>query len=163
MALIFHGEGSKSLELDFLERLRFVVRSVPKGSLTLHTDPKADYVGFKIVPSNPKSAGVAGEASTQGGIAFNVGAATTVELSKAKLDFFFEICVALFTRGAHEQTIYAPTGRVLYSVMLVEIGARKVRLGGHQLFWWLFPRRVTKSVVYDPYYRRSGLDEGVGS
>jgi len=98
------------------------------------------------------AAGIKGQASTQGGIAFKVGRSTTVELSSPNQDRFFEICEAILTSHFTEFVTYGSNGRVLRSRIPLEIKGRKVRLGGHQLFWWLFPNKRKEQFPYKPYY-----------
>ena len=132
-------------------RLETVVQALPPDSATLQTGPEIDCVAFKIFPTNQNSAAIEGQASTQGGIAFKVGRATTVELSISQVDRFFRICEAIFASHMTEFLIYGSRGRVLYSRVWLEIKGRKARLGGHQLFWWLFPNRHKESFYYEPY------------
>jgi hypothetical protein len=141
-----------SFERNFLLSLETIARALPPHAATLQTESAADYVTFRISPANDQSAILVGEASTQGGIAFRVGRATTVELSKSNEDRFFQICEAVFSSHFTEFVTYSATGRVLCSRIQLKIKGRKVRLGGHQLFWWLFPNRRKEQFPYKPYY-----------
>ncbi len=141
-----------SFERNFLVRLETLIQVLPPASADLQTRPETDYVAFRILPTNQNSAAIEGQASTQGGIAFKVGRATTVELSRPSEDHFFQICEAIFRSHFTEFIIYSSKGRVLYSRIALEINGRKIRLGGHQLFWWLFPNRRNEQFHYQPYY-----------
>lgn len=139
-------------ERNFLLRLQTVARALPPHAATLQTESEADYITFRISPTNEESAPLEGQASTQGGIAFRIGRATTVELSNSREDLFFQICEAVFSSHFTEYVIYGSTERILYSRIRLEIKGRKVRLGGHQLFWWLFRNRRREQFHYKPYY-----------
>jgi hypothetical protein len=138
-------------ERSFLERLEGVVQALPGNAATLQTESSADYVIFKIFPTNRNSAPIEGEASTQGGIALKIGRATRVELSTNAEDRFFLICRAVFTSHFTESLISTSKGRTLYSRIVLSIDGRQIRLGGHQLFWWLFPNKRKELFSYAPY------------
>src|SRR5260370_15581179 len=139
-------------ERNFLVRLETVVQVLPPHTATLQTKSEIDCLTFRISPTIQESATIEGQASTQGGIAFRVGRATSVELSMSNEDRFFQICEAVFSSHFTEFVIYSSTGRVLYSRIQLVIKGRKVRLGGHQLFGWLFPNRRKEQFPYKPYY-----------
>jgi hypothetical protein len=139
-------------EKNFLVRLETVVQALPPHTATLQTTPEIDCLTFRISPTNQESASIEGQASTQGGIAFRVGRATTVELSGFNEDRFVQICEAIFSSHFTEFVIYGSTGRILHSRIELEVKGHKVRLGGHQLFWWLFPNRRNEHFPYKPYY-----------
>lgn len=143
----------QSFERNFLVRLETVINALPPDTSILRTGPEVDSVAFRIFPTNQNSAPIVGQASTQGGIAFKVGRATTVELSRPNEDRFFQICEAVFTSHFTESVIYGSAGRVLYSRIRLEVKGHRIRLGGHQLFWWLFPNRREHQFRYEPYYR----------
>jgi hypothetical protein len=140
-----------SFESDFLKSLETVVRVLPVHAASLQTKLELDCLTFRISPTNQESAIIEGQASYQGGIAFRVGRGTTVELSTSSGERFFQICEAVFGSHFTELLIYSSTGRVLYSRIQLEIKGRRVRLGGHQLFWWLSPRRCKQQFFYQPY------------
>jgi len=141
-----------TFEERFSVRLVEVMQALPPGTAALETEFGYDWVNFGIIPKNQWSAAIQGHASTQGGIAFKVGRATTVELSLPEVDRFFQICQAVFGSHFTELVIYDSTGRVLYSRIQLEIEGHRVRLGGHRLFWWLFPKRRREQFLYKPYY-----------
>ena len=135
----------------FSERLRALVRSLPADTATLELGGDNDVVTFTISPSNQRAATIKGEASPQGGINFRVGRGTFVEASTSKEQWFLLLCAAVFASRFTESLSYSSTGRVLYSRIELEKDGQKIRLGGHQLFWWLFPNRRNEQVAYEPY------------
>ena len=140
-----------SFEMNFLARLETVVQVLPAHTASLQTKLELDCITFRISPSNQESATIEGRASSQGGIAFRVGRGTTLELSRSNEDRFFQICEAVFGSHFTELVIYGSTGRVLYSRIQLEVEGHRVRLGGHQFFWWLFPKRRKEQFAYQPY------------
>jgi len=141
-----------TFEDRFSVRVVELMQTLPPDTGALETESGYDWVKFGIFPKNQSSAAIQGHASSQGGIAFKVGRATTVELSLPKVDRFFQICEAVFGSHFTEFVVYSSTGRVLYSRIQLEIKGHKVRLGGHQLFWWLFPNKRKEQFLYKPYY-----------
>ena len=139
-------------ERSFSVRLEKFIRAVPSEVVTLQMNSQTDFIAFEILPTNQKSAAIEGEASTQGGITFTVGRATSVELSVGGEDRFFQICEAIFTSRFSESVVYSSKRRVLCAQIQLEIGGRNVRLGGHQLFWWLFPNKRKELLQYQPYF-----------
>ena len=105
-----------------------------------------------ISPADQESATIEGQASTQGGITIKIGRATTMELSRFNEDRFVQICEAVSSSHFTEFAIYSTTGRPLYSRIELDSKGRKVRLGGHQLFWWLYPNKRKERFHYKPYY-----------
>jgi hypothetical protein len=145
-------DNSASFERDFSACLDTMVRALPPHTATLRTKPEIDAVSFAIAPASQESATIEGHASTQGGINFKIGRATTVELSRSNLIRFVQICKSVFSSHFTEFVIYGSTGRTLYSRIELEIEGHKVCLGGHQLFWWLFTNRRKERYCYRPYY-----------
>lgn len=145
------NDSPPSFERKFLVRLEALVQVLPPHIATLQAKPEIDCLSFRISPTNQESATIEGQASTQGGIALRVGRATTLELSRSNEDLCFQICEAVFTSHFTESVIYSSTGRVLYSRIQLVTKGHKVRLGGHQLFWWLFPNRRKEQFPYKPY------------
>jgi hypothetical protein len=139
-------------ERNFLVRLETVVQALPPHTATLQTKAEIDAVTFEISPSNQEAATIKGQASTQGGIDFRIGRATTVELSVFNENRFVQICEAVFSSHFTEFVVYSSTGRILHSRIELEVNGHRVRLGGHQLFWWLFPNRRKEQFPYKPYY-----------
>ena len=137
----------------FSERLRAIVGTLPANTATLEIGGDSDIVTFTISPSNRHAAIIKGEASSQGGINFSVGRATIVEASTSRDQWFFQICNAVFGSHFTESVSYSSTGRVLYSRILLERNGQKIRLGSHQLFWWLFPNKRNEDFAYEPYVR----------
>jgi hypothetical protein len=135
----------------FSERLRALVRTLPANAATLEIRGDSDIVNFTISPRNHHAASIKGEASTQGGINFRVGRSTIVEVSHLREQWFFRICEAVCGSHFTEVATYSSTGRVLYSRIELEENGKKVRLGGHRLFWWLFPNKRKEKFAYEPY------------
>jgi len=135
----------------FSERLRALVRTLPANAATLEIGGDSEFVTFTISPSNHHAAIIKGEASSQGGINFRVGRGTMVEASHLRQQWFFQLCEAVFGSHFTESVTYSSTGRVLYSRIELEHKGKKIRLGGHQLFWRLFPNRRNEQFAYQPY------------
>ncbi len=135
----------------FSERLRAIVGTLPANTATLELDGDRDVVTFTISPSNHHAAIIKGEASSQGGINFRVGRATIGEASTSREQWFFQFCEAVFRSHFTESVTYSTTGRVLYSRIQLENNGQKIRLGGRQLFWWLFPNKRNEEFAYEPY------------
>lgn len=140
-----------SFTTAFSERLRAVVGILPANAATLEIGGDSDVVTFTISPSNHQGAMIKGEASSQGGINFRVGRATVVEASTSRAQWFFQLCEAVFRSRLTESVSYSSTGRILYSRIELEKNGQKIRLGGHQLFWWLFPNKRKEKFAYEPY------------
>ncbi len=136
----------------FSGRLRALVCTLPANSATLEIGGDSDIVTFTISPSNHHAAIIKGEASSQGGINFRVGRATIVEASTSREQWFFQLCEMVFGSHFSESVSYSSTGRILYSRIELEKNGQKIRLGGHQLFWWLFPNRRNEQFAYEPYW-----------
>jgi hypothetical protein len=141
-----------SFEIGFLARVKTLVDALPAETATLKTKSEIGCVYFSISPTNQQSAGIEGEASIQGGINFKVGRATITELSPSNEDRFFQICEVVFGSHFTESVTYSSSGRVLYSRIHLAVDGSTVRLGGHQLFWWLYPNRRKERFYYKPYY-----------
>ena len=137
----------------FSERLRAIVGTLPANTATLEIDADSDIVTFTISPSNHHAAIIKGEASSQGGINFRVGRATIVEASTSREQWFFQFCEAVFRSRFTESVTYSSTGRVLCSRIQLENNGQKLRLGGHQIFWRLFPNKRNEEFDYEPYVR----------
>jgi hypothetical protein len=154
MALRLTEQPQQSIfETRFIGHLQSFVSAAPPNVLTLQTDAQSDYVIFKMIPSNPKSAAIQGEASTQGGITFTVGRASKGELSTVRDEFFFEMCEAVFTSHLTEYVVQSTSGRILATRIILIVNGKKLRLGGSQMLWWLlFPKRQTKVFEYEPCY-----------
>ena len=135
----------------FLGRLRDLVRTLPGNAAIVEIGGDRDVLTFTISPANQHSASIEGEASTQGGVVFRVGRATTTELSILREHLFFRACEAVFRSHFTESVTYSSTGRVLYSRIELQNNGKRIRLGGHQLFWWLFPNRRNEQFAYEPY------------
>lgn len=135
----------------FLEHLQALVRSLPDNAATLVVGGDSDVLTFTISPANQQSATIKGEASAQGGINFRVGRATIVEASTSREQWFLRLCEAVFHSHFTESVTYSSTGRVLYSRIQLQSNGKKIRLGGHQGFWWLFPNRRNEQFAYEPY------------
>jgi hypothetical protein len=145
-------EHTLSFTRSFSERLRAVFGTLPADTATLEIGGDRDVVTFTISPSNHRAAIIKGESSSHSGINFRVGRATIVEASISKEQWFFQLCEAIFGSHFTESVSYSSTGRVLYSRIELEKNGQKIRLGGHQLFWWLFPNRRNEHFAYEPYY-----------
>lgn len=137
----------------FSERLRAIVDTLPANTATLEIGGDNDVVTFTISPRNQHAAIIQGEASSQGGINFRVGKGTIVEASTSREQWFFQLCETIFGSHFTESVSYSSTGRILYSRIDLERDGQKIRLGGHQLFWWLFPNRRNETFAYEPYVR----------
>jgi hypothetical protein len=144
-------EDMASFTTAFSEHLRALVGTLPASTATLEIGGDSDVVTFAISPRNQYAAIIKGEASSQGGINFRVGRATTAEVSSSREQWFFQVCEAVFRSHFTESVSYSSTGRILYSRIELEKNGQKLRLGGHQLFWWLFRNRRNEQFSYEPY------------
>jgi hypothetical protein len=153
------------IETRILERLRATVATLPAGAAELYTGrdsvSQSPFPYFRVTPSNPRSAVIRGFVIDDQGIDFTIGHATGGEVvitreggnrGKRREDWFFRVCHAVFTVHFSEKLIYSAGGRVIYSRIELEVDGRKVHIGGHQICWWLFPRRAAKCFSYGPYY-----------
>jgi hypothetical protein len=95
-----------------------------------------------------KGGGLIGEAT--GGEVF-VSKERTARQNK-HVERFLGICHAVFGTSFLETLVYSRRGRVIRSQIVFGAGGRRIRIGGRQVFWWLFPGRVTKRFSYEPYY-----------
>jgi hypothetical protein len=154
MAMIsdMRPKAMPSFTSAFSERLRAIVGTLPANTAILEIGCDSDIVTFTISPSNHHSAVIKGEAACQGGINFRVGRATIVEASTSREQWFFQLCEAVFRSHFSESVSYSSTGRVLCSSIQLERNGQKIRLGGRQLFWWLFPNKRNEEFAYEPYY-----------
>lgn len=158
---------SPGIERRILGRLSTMIERLPPGAAKLMTgenptlEPKKNlFPYFRVAPANPRSASIEGYIYEGQGIDFKIGEAIVGEIyvsPKEKTDSieedkFFRICHATFTTHFSEELIYSPSNRVIWSRMVLDAGGRKVRLSGHQIFWWLVPGRTTKNIRYEPYY-----------
>jgi hypothetical protein len=154
-----------SVEARVLERLAVVVGNLPQGTAELYVGKNSSlqknlFPYFRISPQNSKSAAIEGYVYNQQGIDFKIGHGTGGEIyvsSKRQPnptgeDRFFRICHAVFTTHFSEELIYSSSGRVIWSRIMLEVERDKMRVGGHQVFWWLFPNRTVKHFSYEPYY-----------
>jgi|ERR1700687_1477874 len=153
------------LEIRILDRLKATVAALPEKTAVLDLEtnyPTAPGPCFRITPTNPHSAPIRGSVSNGFGIYFTIGEATTGEIylaswrsksNKKEEDHFFDICQAVFTTHFSEDLIYNHADNwVLRSRIILRVGERKIRIWGHQIFWWLYPMRKTKHISYEPYY-----------
>jgi hypothetical protein len=152
------------LEIRILDRLREIVAALPEKSADLYIDedrdPKARVPGwhFRVTPAKQHSACIQGLVDSSFGIYFTIGEATAGEVflasrnSAVEEERFFNICHAVFTTHFSEDVTYSLANRVLRSRIMLRVGERTVRIGGHQIFWWFYPRRTTKHFSYEPYY-----------
>lgn len=140
-----------SFTKEFSKRLRALARILPANAATLEIGGDSEIVTFTISPSNHHAAIIKGEASSQGGINFRVGRGTIVEASISREQWFFQVCEAVFGSHFTESVTYSSTGRVLYSRVELQKDGQKIRLGGSQLFWWLFRNRRNEQFTYQPY------------
>jgi hypothetical protein len=156
------------LEIRVLDRLREIVAALPEKSADLYIDedrdPKARVPGwhFRVTPSKQHSACIQGLVDSSFGIYFTIGEATAGEIflasrssktNEMEEERFFAICRAVFTTHFSEDVTYSSTSnRVLRSRIMLRVDERTIRIGGHQLFGWLYPRRTTKHFSYEPYY-----------
>jgi hypothetical protein len=151
-----------------LDRLEAMVRGLPEKSAVLQLvedqDPRARLPGwnFKINPMNPRSACIRGQVDSGFGVWFTIGQGTNGEIflasrreqsNRKEEDRFFDICQAVFTTPFLERLTYDRSGKfVLRSRIILSVGTQRITLGGHQIFWWLYPNRMTKRISYEPYY-----------
>jgi hypothetical protein len=146
-------------------RLNDLVAALPSGTANVYLGadpsvPGALYPYFRITPTNPKSATIRGYVIGGQGLDFTIGQATGGEIfapdstarSRANEDQFFQICQVVFTSSLTEYVTYSSRGRVIRSKIVLQLGSRSVRLGGHQLFWWAVLNRSKKNFHYEPYY-----------
>ena len=153
--------------MQVLDRLKATVAALPEKSVELQVsedrDPRACFPGwrFRITPTKPDSASLQGLVDSVFGVWFIIGQATRGEVflagrngkqNKIKEDAFFDICHAVFTTHFSEEVTYSSSNWVLRSRVTLRAGERMVRIGGHQILWWLYPRRTTKHFSYEPYY-----------
>ena len=153
------------LETRILDRLRAAVAALPEKTAVFNIE--ANYATapgpcFRITPMNPQSAPIRGSVASTFGIYFTIGEATCGEVylaswrsksNKEEEDHFFGICRAVFTTHFSEDLTYNRAGSgVLRSRITLQVGERRVRISGHQIFWWLYPMRKTKHISYEPYY-----------
>jgi len=142
---------AESFEKSFSLRLEKLIHALPPDAVSLQINSQADFIAFRILPTNQESARIVGEASTQGGITFTVGRATSVELGASQEKRFFQLCEAIFTSKFSESLVYSSEGRLLFSKIRLKIKDRHVRLGGNQLLWRLFPKKRCEVFQYQPY------------
>jgi hypothetical protein len=155
---------------DFEERvvarLNAMVAALPNGTANLYVgadpnSPKSLFPYFRITPTNPRSATIRGHVVEGEGFDYAIGRGTSGEIfvslnnsarARAREDKFFQICHAVFTSSFTEYLTYSSRGKVIRSRMVLQLDFRSVRLGRHQLFWWLALNRTEKCFHYDPYY-----------
>jgi hypothetical protein len=153
--------------IQVLDRLKAAIATLPEKSAELHVsedrDPRACFPGwrFRITPTKPGSASVQGFVDSVFGVWFTIGQATRGEAflagrngkqNQIEEDAFFDICHAVFTTHFSEEVTYSSSNQVLRSRITLRVGERTVCIGGHQVFWWLYPTRTTKRFSYEPYY-----------
>jgi hypothetical protein len=155
----------QGFEAIFLERLDQLVRALPKGAADLYvgkhpSHTKSVFPYFCITPTNPRSAKVQGFVYEGQGIDFTIGQGTggevfvsreKTERQNANLERFLRMCEAVFTTSFNETLVCSRRGRVIWSRIELSLDGLTVRIGGRQVFWWLFPGRTTKQFLYEPY------------
>jgi hypothetical protein len=151
--LVMHPVG---FEVHMIECLRAEIAALPERSAELYVGsdpryPKSPFPFFRITPRNSQSAPIQGMIADYQGIDFTVGRGTGGEIPIGRADHFLRICRAVFTTRFSEVVVYSRRGRVIWSRVILKIDGHKVGIGGGQIFWWLFPKRVTKVFSYEPY------------
>lgn len=152
-------------ESEFLERIRELVDSLPKGTAELYighppSHPKS-LPYFRITPTNPRSAKIQGFVCEGQGIDFTIGEATGGEgfVSRKKtargtahVEGFLRICHSVFTSNFSEVITLNSRGHRIHSEITLDVDGREIRLHSGWFLWRLFPKKTTKTFSYEPYY-----------
>jgi hypothetical protein len=155
-------------ETEFLERIRELVGSLPKGSAELYvgrhpSNPKS-LPYFRVTPTNSLAAEIEGYVCEGQGIDFKIGCATGGEVfvsskrtarDRVRVEEFLEICRTVFASGLTETIVLNSSGARVHSEITLELKGRKIRLHSGWFLWRLFPNKTVKHLSYEPYYRES--------
>lgn len=164
MAVVENSVVTVGFEAEFMEKLRELVGTLPKGTAELYighvpAHPKS-LPFFRITPTNHQAAIIQGGVCDGQGIDFKIGQATGGEIfvspkrtdrDNARVERFFQICRSVFSSNFCEVLILNSSGSKVWSRITLKVDGRRVRLGGGWIFWWLVPRKTKRVVCYEPY------------
>ena len=172
VSMVVGVTGSSATTLDFesefLERIREIVGSLPKGSAELyvgrHPSHPESLPYFRVIPTNSLAAEIEGYVCEGQGIDFKIGCATGGEVfvsskrtarDRARVEEFLEICRAVFASGLTEMIVFNSSGGRVHSEIALGFKGRKIRLHSGWFLWRLFPNKTVRHLSYEPYYRDS--------